>query len=303
MGIKISNNQSRLVYFSVFFLSFCFGVKAQETTLTGAIVIGKSEFMSYKITYRLANNNTLSGTSVCDVNGNEETKAQITGLYNPKDKTLSFEEKSILSTRSMTPKDEFCLMKVSGKFEKKAGKTVFTGEFKSTSLNPEIICDPGSLILLTEKNLNELAKSAAKAIEKLPASDTLKKQADDNSAPIEWVRNVIDLTPGSLTELDLKSDNLQFDIIDDKIQDGDKITLLKNGIVVVSGFEVTNRVKTFKFTIPKEEKQVTFTIIADDEGSVPLTTIKGSLRNGNEVNLIMASMDKGQSVTIVLKRR
>lgn len=303
MGIKILNNQSRLVYFSFFLLFFCLSVNAQETTLTGAIVIGKAEFMSYKITYRLANNNTLSGISVCDVNGNYETKALITGSYNPKNKTLIFEEKSISVTRSKTPIDEFCLMKVTGKFEKKAGKTVFTGKFESSGLNPEISCDSGTIVLLTEKDLNELATKATKAIEKLPAPDTLKKQTEENSATIEWVRNVMDLTPGSVTELELKSDNIQFDIIDDKIQDGDKITLLKNGIVVVSGFEVTNRVKSFKFTIPKGEKQVTFTIIADDEGSVPLTTIKGSLRNGNEVNLIMASMDKGQSVRIVLKRR
>jgi len=294
------NNQRRLLYCFAFLLFFCFNAVAQETTLTGAIVIGKAEFMSYQITYQLTGKNVLSGYSICDINGNEETKSRITGFYNPKNKTLHFEEKSVLKTRSKIPVDEFCLMIVSGKFEKKAGESVFTGKFESKCRNPEIACDSGTLVLLTEKGLNQLATKAAKA---LPVSDSLKKVAEVEPAPINWVRNVVELNAGTVTEFDLKSDSVQFDLVDDRIQDGDKITLLKNGIKVLSGFEITNHVKSFQYKIAREEKEVSFTIIADDEGSVALTTIKAALRNGNEVNLIMASLNKGQSVKIVLKRK
>lgn len=297
------NNQRRLFYFLVFFLFSGLWAGAQETTLTGAIVIGKAEIMSYKITYRLNNNNSLTGTSISDYNGNEETKATITGRYNPREKTLSFEEKHIINTRSKATVDEFCLMKVSGKFETKAGKSVFTGKFESLNRNPEIFCDSGTLVLMTEKTLNDLAVKAGKAIEKLPPTDKPVKNTTEETAPVAMTRNVIELTPGSITELELKSDIIQLDIVDDRIQDGDKITLLKNGVRVVSGFEITNQVRSFKFDIPKDENLVTFTIIADDEGTVALTTIKGSLRNGNEVNLIVAGMDRGQSVKIVLKRK
>lgn len=297
------NNQRRLLYLTGLILFFCLSAAAQETTLTGAIVIGKAEFMSYKITYKLTSQHVLSGYSVCDVNGNDETKARITGFYNPKTRTLTFEEKSILSTRSKIPATEFCLMKVKGKFEKKAGKSVFTGKFESTCRNPQITCDSGTLVLLTEKNLDDLAKKTAKALEKRPLADSLKKETGEKPAPEAWVRNVIELLPGTVTTFDLKSDRIQFDLVDDRIQDGDKITLLKNGVKVVSGLEITNHVQSFTFNIPAGEKDVSFTIRADDEGLVALTTIKAALRNGNEVNLIVVSLNKGQSVTIVLKRK
>jgi len=297
------NYYRRLHYLSAIFLLFGLNTGAQETTLTGAIVIGKAEYMSYRITYTLSDKNVLTGYSVCDENGNEETKAKISGFYNPTNKALTFEEKSILSTRSKIPAAEFCLMKVQGRFEKKAGKSVFTGKFDSKCRDPQILCDSGSLVLLTEKSLDELAKKTAKALEKTPLADSLKKKAEEKPAPIDWVRNVVELLPGTVTEFELKSDQLQFDLVDDRIQDGDKITLLKNGVAVVSGFEITNKVQSFKFKIPKEEKDISFTLRADDEGSVALTTIKAALRNGNEVNLIMVSLNKGQSVKIMLKRK
>ena len=77
-------------------LIFYFNGIAQETTLSGAIVMDKTEVMSYTITYQLSDNNALTGYSISDLNGQEETKSKIAGSYNPKTQTLNFEEKKIL---------------------------------------------------------------------------------------------------------------------------------------------------------------------------------------------------------------
>lgn len=289
--------------FFIFPLLFCFSSIAQQTTLTGAIVLEKTEFMSYKITYQLNNTNVLAGYSVCDINGNEETKARITGFFNPKKKTLNFEEISIISTRSKTPVDEFCLMKVSGKFEKKAGKFVYTGKFDSKCRNPNITCDSGTIVLMTEKNLEALAAKATKALEKVPQPDNLNKEAIEEPAPETWVRKVIELAPETVTDFDLESDYIQLDLVDDKYQDGDKVTVMENDTKVLSGFEITNRVKSLRFKSNKEDKAVTLTIIADDEGSIPPATVKAVLRNGNESNVIKASLKKGQSVKMTFKKK
>lgn len=295
-------NQRIWFLFYIFFLFPIFNVNAQQKTLTGAIVIGNAEVMSYKITYELNSKNVLSGYSVCDINGNQETKARITGYYNSKNKTLFFEEKDIINTLSKTPADEFCLMKVNGKFEMKGGKRVFTGAFESKSRNPGISCDSGTLLLLTEKTMNALTTKATKTLEKLPLSDSNNKEAKIKPTEGPWVRNTIDLSTGMVKEFGLKSNDYQLDLIDDRFQDGDKITLLRNNATVVSRFEITNQVKSFKFTLNKEEKDVTFTIKADDEGSIALTTVKAVLRNGNEVNNMVISLRKGESVKIILKR-
>jgi hypothetical protein len=292
-----------LFYFCIFFLFFRFSLSAQQTTLTGAIVVGKTEFMSYQVTYTLNDNNGLTGYSVCDLSGKEETKARITGVFNPKKKTLSFEEKSILSTRSATPIDEFCLMKVMGRFDKKAGKFVFTGTFGSKCGNPKVRCDSGTIVLMTEKDVYELAAKAAKVLEKAPLPDSVKQEIKEKAPPLAGVRKVIELNPASETEFDLKSDFLQFDLFDDKFQDGDKVTILMNDKKVASQFEITNKVKSLKFRINKEDSAVTFTIIADDEGEIPPTTVKAVLRNGNESDVILANLKKGESVKIIFRRK
>jgi hypothetical protein len=296
-------NQKTTFFLNIFFLFLSFNVKAQQSTLSGAIVIGNSEVMSYKITYQLSKQNVLTGYSVCDVNGKVETMASITGIYNPKSKVLSFEEKKILSTKSKLPEDEFCLMKVTGKFEMKAGELIYTGKFESAGRNPEISCDSGTVVLLTEKTLDKLEKKTAKILEKVPLPDSLIEESEYTPLLPLLTKNVIELGPGDVKNFELEVDEFQIDLIDDKFRDGDKITLLRNNATVVSRLEITNQVKSFRFRLGKDEKDVTFTIIAEDEGSIALTTVKASLIYGNEVNMLMISLNKGESVKLVLSRK
>ena len=140
--------------------------------------------------------------------------------------------------------------------------------------------------MLTEKTLNKLTKKTTKILESLPLADSLSKVSENAPSLPVWINNVIELGPKSIKEFDLCVDEFQLDFIDDKFQDGDKISLLKNKATVFSGLEITNQVKSFRFKLGKEEKEVTFTIIAEDEGSIALTTIRATLQYGNEINLL-----------------
>jgi|GEM_PF-1233966 len=292
-------NYLRLLHFLlVFFLISLGAVRAQQNILIGAITVGKSESMSYQIIYELDKNNYLSGYSISDLNGSEETKAQIAGFYNPKNKILYFEEKSIISTRSKTPIDEFCLMKVKGRLEKKSGKSIYSGKFNSFCLDPMVVCDSGSILLMPEKDILELKKKVTKAIQKLPVPDSLKTNTDISQDTVISVRKEFNLVPESETEFKLNADFVVLELVDDKYQDGDKVTIMENNKIVLADFEITNRVKTLRFPINKDDKKLTLTIIAVDEGSIALTTIKAVLKNGNESNLINATLDKGQLIRI-----
>ncbi|HNY15604.1 MAG TPA: hypothetical protein PKI12_08680 [Bacteroidales bacterium] len=293
----------KFVCFLTLIFLFSFTAEAQQITLTGAIVIGRVEVMSYLVVYHCDNHNIISGYSVSDINGAGETKASITGNFNPKTRALNFEEKTIISTRSKTPVSEFCLMKVRGKLEKKNGNSVYTGKFSSFCSDPAVICDSGTLMLMTEKDIEKFAARINKSTGQAKPKPVIENYPEPAPLPEILVRKTIELAPESVTEFTLKSDFIQLDLVDDKYQDGDKVTVLENNARIVSGFEVTNRVKTMRFETGNQAEPLVITIRADDEGSIPPTTVKAVLRIGHESNVIQASLKKGQSVKLVLNRK
>jgi hypothetical protein len=191
------------VIVGIFFLLLFKITYSQVVELTGAIIIGKSEMMSYRIVYEIGKNNFISGYSIADLNGNSETKAKITGFYNPQKKTLKFEEKEIISTKANLPFTDFCLMIVDGKFEKKNGKNIYTGSFVSNSLNKKLACDRGTIVLATTRDIYDLAVKANKVIGKIPLPDSSGKAINEVLNSLEGVEKVISVLPESITEYTL----------------------------------------------------------------------------------------------------
>lgn len=288
-------NKHRFRYFVIFLLFlYSWQIKAQEVLLTGAIVIQNEEVQSYRIVYTLAKDKSLTGYSISDYQGSTETRASIRGSYNQKTKLLAFEETNILSTKMEVALGEFCLMKVSGTLERKGKNAVYTGKFTSSAKSDEVICEPGTIMLLSEKTLEQLETRAAKLAEK-QVTPTPTPIAEDE----KWELKTHELTSGKTTDIVLKTGEITLDIVDDRFQDGDKISLYQNDAKIVGDFEITNKVKTFRFDLTNAGL-TTLTIKADDEGSVALTTVKASLRNGNEVNQFSISLEEGQTAKIRL---
>jgi hypothetical protein len=286
----------------LFFLLLFNIIDAQVVDLTGAIVIGNSEVMSYNIVYEVQDNMKITGYSITDPNGNSETKARITGTYNPRKKNLTFEERNILSTKVRLRADNFCLMTVDGKFARKNGRYVFTGTFTSKASNIKITCDSGTIVLATTKDINAFMATAAKIKDDMPLPDSNSLNIGEIAKVLKGVDKVIAVDPGSVTEYKLDTDSVQLDILDDRLEDGDMVTILKNKTAVVSNLIITNKVRTFKIPVSEREKVLVFTIIACNEGKSPPNTIKIVLTNGGQKELIIAQLKKDQLVKILLKR-
>lgn len=289
-------NKSRCTYLLLtVFVLFTYVATAQDIMLTGAIVIQKAEVQSYRIFYKLNRDNTITGYSISDFQGVNETKATIKGYYNPKNKSLTFDETSVISTSMDIPNSEFCLMNVKGTLEKKGKNSVFTGQFSAIAKSAEVECEPGTIMLFSEKTIEQLEAKATKLTEKqkipnMPAKEEKKEN---------WELRTHELTSGMTTDIVLRTGEVTLEIVDDRFQDGDKISLYQNEARIVSDFEITNKVKTFRFDLTKARTAV-LTIRADSEGTVALTTVKASLRNGNEVNQFSISLEKGQTARIRL---
>lgn len=276
---------------------------AQTTTLSGAIVIGKAEVMSYKLVYEVDSKGRLSGYSVSDLNGTAETRARITGSYNSKDKMLMFEETAILSTRMRIPHEEFCLMKVKGKIDNKGGKPVFSGEFTSFATSSNIECEPGTLLLLSEKSMEALSQKVPDALKKLEKDDSMQNAGGTNEPVRLPPVQIIELEGGMEREYALRGNEVQLELVDDRFQDGDKVTLLLNQKILAKNLEITNKVKTFKLSPVPGENDLELLLLAEDEGSISLTTVRAVLRQGDEVQMLMFTLNKGESVKLTFNRK
>lgn len=300
-----------------FFLFIFFCSHSQKVELTGALIIGKSETTIYHISYKINKDNTITGYSVSDLNGTFETKAKISGIYNPRKKTLSFTEQSIISTKAKLAFNEFCLLSVKGKFIQKNNKHVFTGNFSSKSIDNEVLCDSGTIYLATTQDIFELEQKVSKiidsAVNTTGTGKVIHTQFDtiilkETTPPPARIisknsETVTMLKAGSIKQYVLLSDTVRLDIFDDQKQDGDKITVLKNNIPVITDLSTKNTVQSFYYSVDKKEKEILFTIISTDEGSMPPSTIKMYIINGKQKTLLVAPLLKGQMVKLMFIRK
>ena len=72
MTTNVQNISKYPLLLLIGYLTLCLTVEAQEIRLSGAIVIDKTEVMSYSIAYQVDANNMLSGYSIGDLQGTEE---------------------------------------------------------------------------------------------------------------------------------------------------------------------------------------------------------------------------------------
>lgn len=291
------------VFATIFFLFLFSSAFGQKVELVGAVIIGKSEMVTYKIVYELKENNSITGYSISDTGGVFETKAKISGYYNSSKKRLEFEEKSIISTKSNLSNNEFCFLKVKGNFTKKHNIYYFSGSFVSKGIDNKLICDSGTIYLTTKEEIFKIEKKAQKIISKSALPDSVSNVTSEKVKPFKVVEQVKTIKAGSITEYILLADTINLEIYDDQQQDGDKITILKNNTPVLTDFSTTNAVKKLSFDIAKHEQEIVFTIISTDEGSISPNTVKMVLINGIQRVKLIAPLKKNQKITIKLVRR
>lgn len=297
----------KVFYFNSFFIGLFLMCSltdsyAQFQEWTGAIVIGRQEMMSYKIVYQLKSNNNIEGYSISDLNGPMETKTSIAGRYFPKDKSMEFKEIKLISTKSGISTNEFCMMEVRGKFEKKLGKEIFQGNFNSIPRKEGVFCEQGSLVLAATKTIYEMASKFAKNADTLERNDSLGNWVNSKLKILKDVDKVNDLTSGSKYEMKWVLDSVFVEVWDDKLEDGDKISIFKDGVLWVKELTVTNEMKSLYFIL-KPNQEVVLTFKALSVGSHPPNTVKIVFNDSRKKELLITQLNLGESASVLLKRK
>jgi hypothetical protein len=252
-----------------------------------------SKIITYRIVFSLKKG-IVNGYSVTDIGGDNETKNSILGNYSSETKVLTFKESGLLYTKSKISQDSFCFVNFTGVAKLKSPNSKMEGSFKGLFKN-KTKCIDGTIIMLNlmkiEKKITTLNKKAQKSI-------LIKKEIKQRMAEISLLDSlkVNTLKKDQNLNIFVDSDEIEIEIWDSKIEDGDKIDLFLNGKRILDNYRVLNTKKILKVKLQSAEN--IFRIEATSEGERKLNTTMIHLIDKKRIFEMSTNLKKGEKTSI-----
>lgn len=280
-----------------------------NVVFVGSVSVKGGDAFSYKIQVS-DNNGVLTGYSVTDIMGVNETKTLIKGTINANQKVLKFRETKVVSTKSKAG-SSLCFIQASLKASSKKGTTILKGSFKGYTVDGAE-CASGTMMLVSAKDvMDKLMKSDLKADTNI-TKNMMKMMAEDPVVePEETIiykteagvpeSSIIKVAPGSTKELECTTKTAKIEFWDARTVDGDVITVTQNGKPILEKHTLTGTHKNLQIELLAHQE--TLEITAVDEGSEPLSTTRVKITMGNVVQYLDVSATVGRPARIVLKSK
>ncbi len=290
-----------------------FSLQAQVSNVVfiGSINVKDGEAFSYKIQVT-DSNGTLTGYSVTDVMGPNETKTLIKGSINANQKSLKFRETKVVSTKTKTG-SALCFVHANLKASKKKGTTILRGSFTGYGQDGVSVCATGTMILVSASDvMDKLMKSDLKKDTTVTKSLMKVMASEEPTTPKETVvyqtesavpdSKVMKVTPGSTKEFTHSVKSAKMEVWDAKTIDGDMITVVQNGKILLENYRLSGIHKELNINL-RTSMADTIKIIAVNEGSEPLNTARARITMGTDIQYIDASTTLDKPIWIVLKNK
>lgn len=277
-----------ILIFIITFSKHLFPQQNYEFNYIGTLIINANKPITYSIHFNKFNNK-VKGYSVTNIGNENETKSDLSGMYFKNDKSYQLIENSVIETKSKENISNFCFVRMElfekGKFNKKRLEGNFTGYF-----NNDTICANGTIILISknkfEKKLKKIDKKLKKIDKLISFNDVLKND-----------KKTI-LKSGDQYSIFCKNKKIKIEISDADLEDGDKIQLKINDIIVLENYTTTTKTKTITYNLKKEETYIQIKSISD--GTSPPNTSVVKIIDGENINPVVAKMNKNQIIEIKL---
>jgi hypothetical protein len=290
---------TKFIFLSAFFKIFislllltsiaCFGQDKALYDFAGFLKLADSSIITYKVSFRLTDEQNFEGHSITDVYGTEKTKTSIKGNWTKNRKTISFKEISNITTKSDAEDDEFCFVNVTNATVKtKGGKRMIEGVFNGVFAN-EKPCASGKIFLIGTNFITD--KPAGKDSSK--SENTVKTLIQKT--------NETKLKAEETLVLNTTSSKIFLEIWDGMKEDNDRISVLVNNIEVLTDYELSNTKKIIE--VPLDGQECIIQIIAINEGQAPPNTAQVLLRNDELSTPLITSLKKGEKASIKIKQK
>lgn len=286
----------KYLFFFLFFLCYSSSLIAQEKhEYLGVIKLNDSSFISYKL-HLIENNGLISGYSVTDIQGEHETKSNITGIYNDKTNQLSFREVGIVYTKSIISDYDFCYIHFNGRIGNINSKKNIVGKFNgqyndgSTCINGEIALKSVQKIARKAQKIDKIIQKSKRITDEVKSDINLSQTLDSLNMNILKSNQNLSMFSSS-TQVKLK-------IYDAGKVDGDKINLFINDTIVLKNYMVSKKIK--EIIIPLKSEKTTIKVRAINVGSISPNTTKIEIIDENNNIKTLTSLKKGEKTSITI---
>ncbi len=259
----------------------------------GGIKLNDSLVIPYRITFN-ENKGKVKGFSVTDLGSEHETRSNIFGEYNEKNKTLSFREVGIIYTKSPVSQNDFCFLNTTIKnfvFGKtKKAKANFVGLFSDYTQ-----CINGEILLNSvEKTEKRIQKVVTKINRSKKIADSVKQRLVGLDIMSNFKMNVLKKNGTLSVFTDVKA--IQLTIFDGGKLDGDRVSIIQDGTFLLNEYEATKTKKVLVIAI--ENKKTTLQIKAHNEGTIAPNTVIVEIDDGKNNIKALSNLKEGEITTM-----
>jgi hypothetical protein len=270
-----------------------------DTEFVGTLQLPDDVIISYKLKFAEKDNGVIEGTSITDFYGADKTVSRIKGNYNASRDRISFIETENISTKSKEDESTFCYIHLSNAKVKRVGcKTIIQGAFKGRLKNGDR-CIDGYLYLVGVTFLDELANKISNS-DKLRNNDTIKTLLNKYNDVVKKDA-ATELKHKDKLELAWSGDDIIIEVWDGQEEDGDEISVMVNGKIILERFGITQQKKSI--VVPVLEKITYLKFFATAVGSRPPCTVNIQIRGDNNQQNLRTVLLKGEFAELkVIKR-
>ncbi len=265
----------------------------KECVLRGTLQMKGGENSRYKLVFTMTGEN-FKGYAITYMDDGLELRSSIKGSIDKALHIFSFKE----TVDPGVTMFEDCMVEAHVPYKLQNGHYYLKGGFKGKK--NALTCSEGTVSLEAPKELNHLFEPCKMEHESIVADPSLKVKAGEEVYE-KLPPNTLTLTAEAEKVYDFSTDTCRMDIWDNEYIDGDIVTLVYNGRVVLSDYMLVRKKK--QVLLPLTEQVNILTIIAENEGKVPPNTSRITLSDGKVKHIAVASINKGQGAVIILRRK
>lgn len=264
----------------------------------GAIKLNDTSVITYRIKFTISNGKML-GYSLTDFTGEHETKSSIEGVYDEAAKSLSFKETGIIYTKSPVSQNDFCNIHfLPTKFAQGKTKSIkgnFIGKFDDGTK-----CIDGEILLnAVEQVQKRIAKVTKKVNKSKRIADSLKQQF--NNIKILDTTNTNYLKKDEITSVFTRSNLVKMYIYDGGKIDGDIVTILKDGKIILYKHKVSEKRELIE--LPLTNNKTRITVMSVSEGTIGTNTAVIEIVDDSNTIKTMTNLEKDEKTEIDFIKR